>query len=190
MDRGEFERIFNEHGPLVWSTIRATGVPRGDAEDLFMKSWEAVSEAFPSFSGRSKLTTWIAGIARNKCIDHLRKMGPDQPADSATIERLDAGGAARRVSRGEHLLTPRLQAFAREAREHIARALRALPPLQQTVITLWMEGFKYETIAETVNRTGADPVDANHVGVILLRAKAAVRESLRGAGIRAMEDLL
>ena len=190
MDPGKFEYIFEEHGPLVWSVIRAAGVPRDDAEDLFMKTWEGVSAALPSFSGRSKLTTWIAGIARRKCIDYVREKGPEHPVDPAGMEQMEENISVRRIFRVEHRRSPYLHAVAREAREHIARALRALNPMQRTVITLWMEGFRYKTIAETLNRAGADPVDANHVGVILVRARASIRKSLREAGMRAVEDLV
>jgi RNA polymerase sigma factor (sigma-70 family) len=190
MDTGGFDRIFEEHGPLVWSVIRAAGVPRDDAEDLFMTTWEGVSAALPSFSGRSKLTTWIAGIARRKCVDYLRDKGPEQPASPEEIDQLDAGVSARRIPRGEHTLGPHLRAVAREARVHIARALRALNPMQRTALTLWMEGFNYKTIAETLNRSGDDPVDPNHVGVILVRARASIRKSLRKAGMRAVEDFV
>lgn len=155
-----------------------------------MKSWEAVAEVLPSFTGKSKLTTWIAGIVKRKCVDYLRKTNPEDPTDPAKIEQLEEVFSTRRVFRGERPPGPHLQAAAREAREHIARALGTLPSLQRTVFGLWMEGFTYETIAAVAGSADAGSMDANHVGVLLVRAKASVRKSLREAGIRAAEDLL
>lgn len=190
MDPDGFERIFEEHGPLVWSVIRAAGVPRDDAEDLFMQAWESVARNIPRFTGRSKLSTWIAGIARNKCIDYLRRRRPEDAADPEELDGCAEGGFSRHPARGEHTLSPYLRAVAGEARAHITRAVGALPPLQRTVFSLWMEGFDYESIADVSNRTGAKRMDKDHVGVIVMRAREAVRALLRKAGIRGIEDFM
>ena len=53
-----------------------------------------------------------------------------------------------------------------------------------------MRGFGYDAIAAVANRAGLGPVVASHVGVLLIRARAALRRILREAGIRKMHDLL
>ena len=190
MDPGGFDGVFRSHAPLVWSVLRDAGVPRDDSEDLFLKTWEAVWDSLPSFSGRASLATWVAAIARNKCRDYYRKRAPELPADPAAIDRMTTSPDAPLFPRGEHLLSPSLRAVARDARAHVGRALAALPPLERTIVTLWMRGFGYDAIAAVANRAGLGPVVASHVGVLLIRARAALRRILREAGIRKMHDLL
>lgn len=190
MDPDGFERIFEEYGPLVWSVIRAAGVPRDDAEDLFMQSWESAAQGLSRFTGKSKLSTWIAGIARRKCIDYLRRRRPEDATAPEELDGRGQGGFARLRPLGEHTLSPYLHAVAGEARAHIARAVRALPPLQRTVFTLWMEGFDYRSIAGVVNRTGAGRVDKDYVGVAVMRARKVILDLFRKAGIRGIEDFL
>lgn len=190
MDTDDFDRIYNDHGPLVWSIIRAAGVPRNDAEDLFMRSWESIAHGIHRFSGKSKMSTWIAGIVRHKCIDHLRRKRPESAAGPEELDGLVGTEFVRPRPRSEHTLTPYLHAVAGEARAHIARAVAALPALQRTIFTLWMEGFDYATIASVANRTGTGHVDRSGIGVTLLRARASIRGLLHKAGIRGIEDLL
>jgi RNA polymerase sigma factor (sigma-70 family) len=190
MDPGGFDGVFKSHAPLVWSVLRDAGVPRDDSEDLFLKTWEAVWDSLPSFSGRASLATWIAAIARNKCRDYYRRREPALPADPASIDRMTDAPGVPLLPRGEHLLPPSLRAVARDARAHVGRALTALPPLERTIVTLWMRGFGYDAIAAVVNRTGRGPLCASRVGVLLIRARAALRRILKEAGIRKMRDLL
>ena len=190
MDPGGFDGVFEAHASLVWSAIRAAGIPHDDAEDLFMKTWEAVWESLPSFSGRARLTTWITGIAKRKCFDYFRDRDRDRPAEPTEIERIEGAGVSPLPPRGGHLLAPPLQAAAREARQCISVALGALPPLQRTVVALWMRGFAYNTIAAVANRAGVGPVKPRRVGVLLIRARANLRRALKEAGIQALKDLV
>ena len=50
--------------------------------------------------------------------------------------------------------------------------VRGLPVAQRQAFTLSLEGLSYEEIADVLG------VKANHVGVLVFRARAAVRELL------------
>lgn len=190
MNTTEFERLFNEHSPLVWSVIRAAGVPRADAADVFMQSWESIWASLPSFEGRARLTTWLVSIARKRCLDHLRRRRPGPAEDAEGVERIRLVASPRRALCRREALAPRLRLFAREARGSVREALRGLPPAQRRATELWMQGFAYQTIADVMNGSGTGPVDAAGVGTLLFRARDAIRGALARKGIRRLGDLL
>ncbi len=55
----------------VWRFVAAL-VDRGSADDLTQDTYLRAFRALPSFEGRSSARTWLLGIARRACADHLR----------------------------------------------------------------------------------------------------------------------
>ncbi|WP_433390654.1 sigma-70 family RNA polymerase sigma factor [Micromonospora sp. KLBMP9576] len=55
----------------VWRFTAALVDP-GSADDLTQETYLRAFRALPSFEGRSSARTWLLGIARRACADHLR----------------------------------------------------------------------------------------------------------------------
>jgi RNA polymerase sigma-70 factor (ECF subfamily) len=55
----------------VWRFAAALVDP-GAADDLTQETFLRAFRALPSFEGRSSVRTWLLGIARRACADHLR----------------------------------------------------------------------------------------------------------------------
>ncbi|MFF5171441.1 sigma-70 family RNA polymerase sigma factor [Micromonospora sp. NPDC000089] len=55
----------------VWRFTAALVDP-DDADDLTQETYLRAFRALPSFQGRSSVRTWLLGIARRACADHLR----------------------------------------------------------------------------------------------------------------------
>jgi RNA polymerase sigma-70 factor (ECF subfamily) len=55
----------------VWRFTAALVDP-GAADDLTQETFLRAFRALPSFEGRSSVRTWLLGIARRTCADHLR----------------------------------------------------------------------------------------------------------------------
>src|SRR3954452_23199874 len=55
----------------VWRFTAALIDP-GTADDLTQETFLRAFKALPSFEGRSSARTWLLGIARRTCADHLR----------------------------------------------------------------------------------------------------------------------
>ena len=55
----------------VWRFCAALVDP-GAADDLTQESFLRAFKALPAFEGRSGVRTWLLGIARRTCADHLR----------------------------------------------------------------------------------------------------------------------
>jgi len=57
--------------PEVWRFTAALVDP-GAADDLTQETYLRAFQALPGFEGRSTVRTWLLGIARRTCADHLR----------------------------------------------------------------------------------------------------------------------
>jgi RNA polymerase sigma-70 factor (ECF subfamily) len=57
----------------VWRFVAAL-VDGQSADDLTQETFLRAFRALPSFAGRSSARTWILGIARRVCADHLRSV--------------------------------------------------------------------------------------------------------------------
>ena len=189
MREREFEKIYDEYGALVWSVVRKFGPPDADAWDLFMVIWEAVLESLPSYGGRAKLSTWICGIAKNKCLDYIRRRYTNPLAGAATIDSPDPLLLGLLQDREGHQPSPAREAMRREAVEAIEEALGELPPWQRKIMELRMAGNSYKTIAEVLKAAGEDPVDTNYVGKQIYLAKSRLAELLRERGIASLDDI-
>jgi RNA polymerase sigma-70 factor (ECF subfamily) len=55
----------------VWRFTAALVDP-GSADDLTQETFLRAFKALPAFEGRSSVRTWLLGIARRTCADHLR----------------------------------------------------------------------------------------------------------------------
>lgn len=187
MNSKEFEGVFKRHGPLVWTMIRRFGTPRPEAEDIFIEIWEAVWEGLPGFAGRARLSTWIAQIAKNKCVDQARKHRLDPVEDRELEHLVESGDGLTQFSRP---LLPREEAINTELQELIEEALAGLSPTPRMIVRLWMAGHKYRTIADLLQLSGFGTFDTNSVGKKLFEAKSYLRSVLKKAGINLLSDIL
>lgn len=136
-DATAFAILMRRHlGRLFNFIARHTG-NRATAEDLAQEVFLRVVERAADFKHEARFTTWLYTIARNQCIDHLRKAslrrhpslddgGPD--SDRLPLkERLEnesVGTSAERV------------AMDKEVKERILAGLARLPDEQREVFLL------------------------------------------------------
>ena len=72
-DPEAFLVLFHRYRKPVYSFIVRTVQDRNTAEDLLQDVFMRVIQRAEDFRGESKFTTWLYTIARNLCIDQLRK---------------------------------------------------------------------------------------------------------------------
>jgi RNA polymerase sigma-70 factor, ECF subfamily len=77
----------------VWRFCAALVDP-GAADDLAQETYLRAFKALAAFEGRSSVRTWLLGIARRTCADHLRAV--------VRRRRLDARLAAQAWTAGHH----------------------------------------------------------------------------------------
>lgn len=133
-----FEKLVGEYTPFVMSVCLSYMKNREDAEDacqeVFLKIWKTKS----AFEDRSKYTTWLYSIARNTCLDLLKKNS--KHLHEEIPEALpDQNG------------TPEKSYIAKEFEESVYSALGLLDTDMKAVLLLREKaGMSYSEIAETL----------------------------------------
>lgn len=159
-DRDAFASLVRRHLDAIHAfNCRLTGNAE-DAADLaqetFLRVWHRARTWQP---GRVKFATWLHRIARNLCIDALRRRRETEALDLATLAGGDAPDAAPEAER--------LQAALR-------RALAALPERQRTALMLCHHQGMSNRQAAEVLELGVDALES-----LLARARRALRVLLR-----------
>jgi len=126
--------------PVFNYVLRLTG-DRSLAEDLTQEVFLRVFQGLPSFSLRSRFTTWLFQVAKNRVLDELRALERRPRAvvaleDIPPLEVVDAP-----VERAEAI-------------DAVWRAVEALNPDLKTALLLRdIVGLSYAEIAETLEIT-------------------------------------
>ncbi|HEX3550799.1 MAG TPA: sigma-70 family RNA polymerase sigma factor [Candidatus Elarobacter sp.] len=139
-DRVAFETFFRAHGAGVQRFVRDLVRDDGLAEELTSDVMVEVWRSAGKFGGRSRVRTWVFGIAHHKAIDALRKR-------RATLVRLDDLLDAASDAEG-----PEAAALRADDRRRLESALASLSPEHRAVLELtYVEGFSQKEIAEIVD---------------------------------------
>ena len=140
-DRAAFEALFRRfHRPLAAYLLRLTGRPEAVDElvdDTLLVVWRQPDR----FDGRSRLSTWIFGIAYKKALKHLER----QRREASRTGESDAEPVA--PEDGPERLHVR-----RELARQVAAALDRLPAEQRGVVVLtYYHGLSYPEISEVMD---------------------------------------
>lgn len=135
----DFQRIYEEHFPFVWKSLRRLGVREDDAADAAQEVFLVVYRKLPEFEGRSRITTWLFGI----CLRVARDRG------RLAHHRREIGGDDELLERAEGSSDVSAEAERREAVALLETLLDGLEFDQRAVFTLFeLEGLGGEEIAE------------------------------------------
>ena len=137
-DKAAFRQLYDAYEKRVFFFIKRRLDDPHESADVFHEVMMDVWRQAGKFQGRSKVSTWILGIAHNKSVDLLRKrhrrdwdeLDEEAPDDAPTAADLlaTAGDAA-----------------------IVRRCVDGLKPAAREVIALaFFEGLKYREIAETM----------------------------------------
>ena len=120
-----FEEIYQRYMPFVWRCLAALGVPDPRLEDAAQDVFVAVHGGLERFEGRSKITTWLYGIARHVAREHVRRhIRERREADEmAAIPVAPVG-------------TPEDEVRAAESRRVLLDLLAQLEPSKREVLAL------------------------------------------------------
>ena len=120
---------------FVRDLVRDDGLAEEVTSDVMVEVWRKAG----TFGGRSRVRTWVFGIAHHKAIDALRRR---RPAHAPLDELLDAATP---------LDGPEAAALRADDRQRLERALASLSAEHRAVLELtYVEGFAQKDIAEIV----------------------------------------
>jgi len=143
-DVAAFDLLVLRHRDAVYRFVRSRlGLQRTEAEDVTQDALVEVYRSLHRFEGRSRLRSWILGVAANVCRSRRRSRifgHHREPPDDEMLRGLPDCGAGQE----EALARSELQAA-------VKKAIDGLGPEHRCVVTLRdMEGLSYQEIAEVL----------------------------------------
>lgn len=163
--------IYTMMAPSIFRLCRRTLPTRQDAEDAVSEIFLKARLRLNQFDSERPLRPWLFRIAANHCWDVLRK-----PATRAEIQKVPPEGD---VESGDAALpdprpSPQEAFLSSESRKDVRRAIRALDARSRVAVSLrYFAEMSYEEIASVLG------ISSNLVGVLLLRARRAMRKELQ-----------
>ncbi len=147
-DQRAFEELVEKYKQPVFNMIYRTLPDAAEAEDLAQAVFVQVYKAASRYRVEAKFTTWLFTIARNLCLNELRRRSR-HPADSldASISQ-DEDYPARQYEDVRSVSAPD-QLIQDELSAKVSEALMELPENQRTAVLLYQEQeMSYEEIAK------------------------------------------
>ncbi len=177
-DKQAFGRLVDLHKRAVFGLcVRLLRDPE-EARDAAQESFARASAALATYDAAQPFAPWLLRIARNHCLDVLRRRIPDgqrieldaDPGEGARPELADPAAI-----RGDDALERRELAGALE------RAVTALPANYREVVHLFhVEHLSYKEIAAALD------VPIGTVMTWLHRARARLKDALAAGGTEAL----
>jgi RNA polymerase sigma-70 factor (ECF subfamily) len=118
-------------------------------QDVFMRAYRYLD----GFRFESKLSTWLARIARNTCLNHLEKKDVPLYADHAPASDAPSPDARAALNRIEDPDTDVARAAVdREQQDVVRRGIEALSEHYRTALTLYhLEGMSVSQISDIMD---------------------------------------
>ena len=155
-----FDQVEKEFGPLIRRIAVSYEADGGAAEELVQDIHFALWLALPSFRGQSSLRTFVARVATNRAVSHVRR-SIRSPHAVELSDDLPAGEP-----------TPEHQAIAEDQQARLIAAVQALPLSLRQVALLTLEGLARGEISEVLG------ISVNAVAIRLSRARGVLRHNL------------
>jgi RNA polymerase sigma-70 factor, ECF subfamily len=163
-DEAAFRLWYERQAPRVYAYLhgRCGGDP-ALAEELTQQTFLQAIRGHHAFDGRSDPTTWLIAIARNRLVDHFRKLEREERRHLRLVVReIETSGAEREWA-------------AHDLREEVIAALRQLSAAQRAALILHhVDGLPVRDVAKALGRS------ASAVESLLARGRERFRTSFRG----------
>lgn len=146
-DSGAFEVLVERYRQPILNFVQRTLPDAGEAEDIaqqaFVQAWKAAGR----YRATARFSTWLYTIARNLCLNELRRRGR-HPAESMEAPVETGEGPVTRDYEDTRVPGVPDQVLLGELTARIEEALADLPENQRSAILLFREQeLAYEDIA-------------------------------------------
>lgn len=156
---GAFEILFNRYHSRLLGFCQSMLKSRQDAEDVLQEVFANAHSAMLGDEREINVRPWLYRIARNRCLNHLRKPVPDGQDSMDILPSEHGTSTAERVQNREEL---RL----------LMADVKTLPETQRTALLLReIDQMSYEEIAQAMQTT------VPSVKSLLVRARIGLAES-------------
>jgi RNA polymerase sigma-70 factor (ECF subfamily) len=160
-----FAELYTAHYRQVRGLCRQLLGSTDRAEDAAQEAFARAYRAFASYDPAQPFAGWVMSIARNYCMDLLRRRSKEVTLFGSEAEEAAAAEAPGVDGLGAALTQERATA--------VNAAVAKLPERYRVPLALaYYSDADYDDIAKTLGIT------RNHVGVLLCRAKQLLSQSL------------
>jgi RNA polymerase sigma-70 factor (ECF subfamily) len=153
----EFTELVDQNRGIIYKVIRLYVNHEEDERDLFQEIIFQAWKSYPRFDGRSKFSTWLYRVGLNTVLTFKRRpqvVAPHEDLASLNVAQTD-------------------KAYSDES-EALYHSIRELGELDRMIITLHLDGYENEEVAEITGLT------KNNVAVKLHRIKDVLIKRLKG----------
>src|ERR687890_97471 len=156
---GAFEALVQRYQPRLLAFCRHMLNSTEDAEDVLQEVFAAAFNAICADDRPINARPWLYRIARNRCLNHLRR---PQPAGQDSMDIFERDGGT----------TTADTVHRREEFRHIVSDVQELPETQRTALLLReIDALSYEQIAEAMETT------VPSIKSLLVRARVSLAEA-------------
>ncbi len=156
---GAFEMIVDRYQGRLLGFCRQMLGSTEDAEDVLQEVFVNAYRAMLADEREINLRPWLYRIARNRCLNHLRKPTADAQESMDMVPAVEAASTAERV-------------YNREEFRQLLGDVRKLPETQRSALLLReMDALSYEEIAQAMETS------VPSVKSLLVRARISLAEA-------------
>ena len=155
-DEHRFLELVNENRNRILRVCRVYAWNSADQDDLYQEILFQIWRGLPALKETQFARTWLYRVAINTAISFVRK----RASRSDRVVHFEQADLTRAIEARQATDENRDDRMA-----NLYSAIHKLDPLEKALVTLFLEDFTYEQIAE------ATGMRANNVGVMLHRAK-------------------
>jgi len=182
-DPDTLERVARDNLLPLLRAARAAGLNDDDAHDAVQDTLLVFVQKAEQFDGRAMVRTWLFGILFKKVAERRRAFGREDTVDDieAVVDaRFDAAGRWTRPPRAADA-----DLSADQAMRWLEECLGQLPDRRRTAFVLReVDQLDTDEVCKVLE------VSPNNLGVLLFRARNALRECLETKGIRGVHDVV
>jgi RNA polymerase sigma-70 factor (ECF subfamily) len=171
-DMAAFTQLVERWKQPVTNLVARTIRDENEAEDIAQNVFIQVHKSAARYEVSAKFTTWLFTIARNLCLNEIRRRSrhPTDPLDAPAFADSDE---PRQFPDGK-TFAPDQAAVHGELADKIEEALASLPENQRTAILLFQkQDLSYEDIAEVLG------VSLSSTKSLIHRGRETLKERLK-----------
>jgi RNA polymerase sigma-70 factor (ECF subfamily) len=170
-DRVAFAELVEKYRQPVMNLVYRTLRDEAEAEDLAQNVFLQVYKSRSRYKRTAKFSTWLFTIARNLCLNELRRRSR-HPAESLEETHGEHEGQPQRQYEDKKNFLPTETLLHSELAQKIGEALAELPENQRTAILLCrQEDLSYEEIAKILGCSLSATKSLIHRGREVLKQK-------------------
>lgn len=132
-----FNELFRANNNLIAGICLSFASTREEFEDLRQDSLLNIWNGIGSFRGDSSASTWVYRVVLNTCVSYKRRWHAGKMDEEICMEFY------RELF--ENSSTEELERY-----ELMYRLISALPPIDKSILLMWLDDKRYEEIAEVV----------------------------------------